>query len=214
MQKGRFLSFEGIEGVGKSTQIDVFAEVLSSAGIDVLITREPGGTVNAEKIRSILKSHTDEVMPPAAELLLMFAARAINVANTIRPALDRGQWVIADRFTDSTRAYQGAGRGIDIDAINRVADMAHGATHPELTVLLDAPVDVGLERAGRRGAADRFETEKAAFFERVRQGYLDLARAEPERIVLIDAARDQESVSESVRDVARNIVSSHLKKKE
>ncbi len=208
--RGRFISFEGIEGVGKSTQIDVFADVLSSAGLDVLVTREPGGTVNAEKIRAILKEHTEEVMPASAELLLMFAARAINVANTIGPALDNGTWVIADRFTDSTRAYQGAGRGLSMRDINRVAELAHGATHPELTVLLDAPTDVGLARAGKRGEADRFETEEQAFFERVREGYLALARAEPERIVLVDASRDQNAVSNSVRDIASNMIKRHL----
>lgn len=203
---GRFISFEGIEGVGKSTQIQVFAASLRERGIEVLITREPGGTGYAEAIRAILKSHRGEFMPPVAELLLMFAARAINVANTIRPALAQGTWVIADRFTDSTRAYQGAGRGIPRSKIDELAELAHGDTHPSLTVLLDAPVSLGLKRAERRGEADRIEREQHAFFERVRAGYLALARECPDRIVTIDASGDLESVSEQVRMLARSLV--------
>nr|MDJ0759188.1 dTMP kinase [Woeseiaceae bacterium] len=188
MSRGLFISFEGVEGVGKSTQIAAFVETLQDAGIDVVQTREPGGTPNAERIRDILKDHADEAMPPVAELLLMFAARAINTANTIRPAIEQGRWVVADRYTDSTRAYQGGGRGQPMDRIDAVADWVHGDVNPDLTVLLDAPAEIGLARASGRGQADRFETEAVAFFEAVRSTYLELAAKEPDRFIVIDAS--------------------------
>ena len=206
MKRGRFISFEGIEGAGKSTQIAAFIDVLEEHGIDVVQTREPGGTPNAERIRTILKDHADEVMPPVAELLLMFAARAINTENTIRPALEAGQWVVADRYTDSTRAYQGGGRGEPMDRIDTVAEWVHGHTHPDLTVLLDVPAEVGIARADARGDADRFEIEAIAFFERVRSTYRELAANEPQRFVVVDASANLESVSEQIRRIAQKTI--------
>ncbi len=206
MSRGLFISFEGVEGVGKSTQIAAFVETLQDAGIDVVQTREPGGTPNAERIRDILKDHADEAMPPVAELLLMFAARAINTANTIRPAIEQGRWVVADRYTDSTRAYQGGGRGQPMDRIDAVADWVHGDVNPDLTVLLDAPAEIGLARASGRGQADRFETEAVAFFEAVRSTYLELAAKEPDRFIVIDASDAIETVRERVRQAASNII--------
>ncbi|MEJ2298225.1 MAG: dTMP kinase [Woeseiaceae bacterium] len=194
MTRGRFITVEGIEGVGKSTNIEVIVQHIEAAGLPVLTTREPGGTPLAEDIREILMNRGEEPVPEIAELLLMFAARSFNVNNVIRPALEAGKWVVCDRFTDSTRAYQGGGRGIPIEPIDRIASWVHGDTWPDLTILLDAPVDVGLARAGKRSEPDRIEREQHAFFERVRDGYLDIARGEPARVAVIDATRDIDSV--------------------
>jgi dTMP kinase len=188
--QGRFITFEGGEGVGKSTQIKRTAEWLGARGIDVVLTREPGGTARAERLRSILLERDAEPMPQSCELLLMFAARATHLANLVEPAVQRGTWVLCDRFTDATYAYQGGGRGLpehDIDALVRIV---HPRRQPDLTLLLDAPVATGLERARRRNGAagpDRFETERAEFFERVRQCYLLRAQREPTRMRVIDA---------------------------
>ncbi len=211
MSRGLFVTFEGAEGVGKSTQIATFVEALRDQNVDVLETREPGGTVNAERIRAVLKDHTDEVMPDVAEMLLMFAARAINVTNTIRPALEQGSWVVADRFTDSTRAYQGGGRGLPRDRIDTLADWVHGDVNPDVTLLLDAPVEVGLERASRRGEVDRIETEQVDFFQRVRDSYLELAKSEPERVIVVDASRPLADVQEDVKQIAMRLVSERLR---
>lgn len=192
--RGRFITVEGIEGVGKSTNIGFIAETLRQAGLEVVTTREPGGTPTAERIRRILKEHGDEPLPETAELLLMFAARAINVSHTIRPALASGAWVVADRFTDATRAYQGGGRGIPRRHIDEIAELVHGDVNPDMTILLDAPVAAGMQRAGSRGEPDRIEVEQNEFFERVRNTYLALAAADPQRFVLIDASRDLASV--------------------
>ena len=160
MQRGKFITIEGIEGVGKSTNIDLLASLIEQHGHRVLKTREPGGTPIAENIRRILKEHGDEPLPDVAEMLLLFAARSINVNNAIRPALESGTWVIADRFTDSTRAYQGGGRGFPRESIEWLAEFVHGDLQPDLTILLDAPVDTAMQRAGRRGDLDRFEVEQ------------------------------------------------------
>ena len=202
MERGKFITFEGIEGVGKSTNMAVFAERLEAAGHRVLLTREPGGTPMAEEIRDLVKNRADEPVPEIAELLLVFAARAFLVNNVIVPALDAGTWVICDRFTDSSRAYQGAGRGVPLETIDQLADWGHGDTWPDLTILLDAPVDVGLDRAGRRGAADRFESEEREFFERARACFLAIAEREPERVVVLDATGSLESVSGAVLQLA------------
>ncbi len=143
MQRGRFITVEGIEGVGKSTHIGVLSKLIEAAGHQVLTTREPGGTPVAENIRTLLKDHGDEPIPEIAELLMMFAARSLNVNNVIVPALNAGKWVISDRFTDSSRAYQGGGRGLPMDTINQLADWVHGDTQPDLTILLDAPAELG-----------------------------------------------------------------------
>jgi dTMP kinase len=199
---GKFITFEGGEGVGKSTQIARTAEWLRAQGIDVVLTREPGGTPRAEHLRTILLARDTESMPQSCELLLMFAARATHLANLIEPAMQRGAWVLCDRFTDATYAYQGGGRGLpeqDIDALVRIV---HPTLQPDLTLLLDAPVATGMERARtRNGSAgpDRFETERAEFFERVRQCYLRRAGCEPARMRIVDARGASEQVAAAIQ---------------
>jgi len=201
VQRGKFITIEGIEGVGKSTNIEVLVHHIEAAGRKVLRTREPGGTPMAENIRDLLKKTSDEPVPEIAELLLMFAARSFNVNNVIVPALEAGIWVICDRFTDSSRAYQGGGRGVPMDTIDRLADWVHRDTWPDLTILLDAPVEIGMQRAGRRGEPDRFEQEKHDFFQRVRECYLQIAAREPERVVVIDTSASLAEVGARIRAV-------------
>jgi len=207
VQRGKFITIEGIEGVGKSTNIDFLASLIENRGHRVLKTREPGGTPIAENIRQILKEHGDEPLPDVAELLLLFAARSISVNNAIRPALESGTWVIADRFTDSTRAYQGGGRGFPRESIEWLANVVHGDLQPDLTILLDAPVATAMQRAGRRGDPDRFEVEQADFFERVREAYLQLAATEPGRFVVVDCSQDLDSVRAVIRDIGTALLS-------
>ena len=207
MNRGRFITVEGIEGVGKSSNIAVLVEHIEQAGFDVLTTREPGGTPVAEDIRKLLKDHGDEPIPEIAELLMMFAARALNVNNVIRPALEAGQWVISDRFTDSSRAYQGGGRGLPMETIDSLANWVHADTWPDITILLDAPVAVGMSRANSRGEPDRIEREKHDFFQRVRDCYLDIARREPERFVVLDATRSLNEVRADVGRIAQQLIS-------
>jgi len=198
---GRFLSFEGIEGVGKSTQIAVLARALAARGIEVLVTREPGGTPLAESIRALVLQPREETLPPLAELLLMFAARAVHLNNVIEPQLAAGRWVLCDRFTDATYAYQGAGRGVPTEAIATLERLVQRERRPDLTLLLDAPVELASARVHERNAPagpDRFERERGEFFERVRRGYLALAAAAPERIVVIDARGSLNAVSEHI----------------
>ncbi len=201
MRKARFISLEGIEGAGKSTVARIVCTWLSERGIVAHLTREPGGTVLAERVRNIVLERGTERLTAVSETLLMFAARGIHVENCIRPALERGDWIICDRFTDATRAYQGHGRGVDAALIETLATAVHGGLEPDCTLLLDLPVVLGLARArARSGAAnDRFEAEAESFFERVRAGYLELARREPQRIHLIDA-------SVAVVEVERQVV--------
>lgn len=206
MEIGKFITFEGIEGVGKSTNIGHFVATLEKAGHRVLVTREPGGTPIAERVRSLVSEHGDEVIPDVAELLLIFAARAIHIENLIRPALQAGTWVVCDRFTDSSRAYQGGGRGIPQEDIDLLAHWVQGDIEPDLTILLDAPVDVGLTRAGNRGDPDRFESERMDFFDRVRATYLELAADHPERFVVVDAAGNFEQVQGAVEELAHNLI--------
>jgi dTMP kinase len=207
MERGKFITVEGIEGVGKSTNIAVLVERIEAAGHKVLTTREPGGTPFAEDIRDILMNRGDEPVPEIAELLLMFAARSFNVNNVILPALEAGTWVICDRFTDSSRAYQGGGRGLPMETIDRMADWVHGDTWPDVTILLDAPVDVGMSRAGKRSAPDRIEQERHDFFERVRACYLAIAANEPERFVVIDTTRSLEEVRTDITALAELLLS-------
>ena len=207
MQRGLFITVEGIEGVGKSTNIGVLVKLIEAAGHDVLTTREPGGTPVAEDIRKLLKDHGDEPIPEIAELLMMFAARSLNVNNVIVPALNAGKWVISDRFTDSSRAYQGGGRGIPMDTINQLADWVHGDTQPDLTILLDAPAEIGMARATSRGTPDRIEQEKLEFFARVRECYLELAAGEPDRFVVIDTSRGLADVEADITALAQHILS-------
>ena len=202
MESGKFITFEGIEGVGKSTNIGYLKAALEQRGCRVLATREPGGTPLAERIRDLVAEHGDEAMPDMAELLLVFAARALLVNNVIQPALAAGTWVLSDRFTDSSRAYQGGGRGIPREQIDRLAEWVHGDLWPDLTVLLDAPVEVGIGRVGKRGKPDRFEAERFEFFARVRETYLRLAEEEPERFVVIDATQPLETVQAAMESIA------------
>ena len=202
MIAGKFITIEGGEGVGKSTQIATLRSELSARGVEVVLTREPGGTPRAERIRELLLENSAEPMPPSCELLLMFAARASHVENVIRPALERGAWVVCDRFVDATYAYQGGGRGFDVQLIATLEAAVLGTLRPALTLLLDAPVEIATQRARLRneasGSADRFEREQRAFFERVRNTYLDRARMEPQRICIIDASQSLERVSQAI----------------
>jgi dTMP kinase len=187
---GRFVTMEGIEGVGKSTQVARLSEALKSLGVAHAVTREPGGTPLAESIRDVVLTPREETLPPTAELLLMFAARAVHLANHIEPNLRAGRWVICDRFTDATYAYQGGGRQLPMSSIGELESMVQGTLRPHLTLLLDAPVGNALARARRRNAGapeDRFERERNEFFERVRSVYRARAAAEPDRIAIIDA---------------------------
>jgi dTMP kinase len=202
----RFLTVEGIEGVGKTTQVARLAQLLGRRGIGHIVTREPGGTPLAEGIRDLVLRPRDEALPPAAELLLMFAARSVHLANRIEPALLAGSWVICDRFTDATFAYQGAGRGMPEEDIRRLESFVQGARRPDLTLLLDVPVELGLRRSRERDAGkkrDRFENERAEFFERVRSGYLRRAAAEPGRFAIIDAAAPVEEVAARMEEALR-----------
>jgi dTMP kinase len=202
----RFLTIEGIEGVGKTTQVARLSKTLAERGIAHVVTREPGGTPLAEKIRELVLSPREESLPPVAELLLMFASRSVHLANHIEPNLRAGLWVVCDRFTDATYAYQGAGRRMNQDDIRYLETIVQGARRPDLTLLLDVPVDVGLERSRKRDAGktlDRFERERAEFFERVRGGYLLRARAEPQRVAVIDATASMDEVAARITEVLR-----------
>ena len=185
--RGQFITLEGIEGAGKSTMMDRVAEWLDRHDRRVVRTREPGGTALAERIRDILLDRHNRDLAGLTELLLMFAARAQHLEQLIRPALARGETVLCDRFTDATWAYQGGGRGLPQAQIAGLEQLVHGDLQPDLTLLLDLPVDIGLGRASRRSASDRFESESVAFFERVRKTYLDRAAANPGRFAVIDA---------------------------
>ncbi|MGE8395188.1 dTMP kinase [Pseudomonas sp. BIGb0427] len=185
---GLFITLEGPEGSGKSTNREYLAEHLRGAGLDVVLTREPGGTPLAERIRELLLAPSDEKMDADTELLLVFAARAQHLAEVIRPALARGAVVLCDRFTDATYAYQGGGRGLSLERIATLENFVQGDLRPDLTLVFDLPVAIGLSRAAARGRLDRFEQEGQAFFEAVRQAYLARAQASPQQYRLIDAA--------------------------
>jgi len=207
VSRGRFITLEGIEGAGKSTVAQLAVDWLAARGITARVTREPGGTPLAERVRKIVLERGPEAVSPQAETLLMFAARSIHVENLIRPALARGEWVICDRFTDATRAYQGYGRGLDRAWIEQLAHAVHADLQPDCTLLLDLPVAIGLSRArGRSGnAADRFEAEVEDFFERVRAGYLQIAQQDPRRVRVIDATRTVAAVAEQVEKVLESL---------
>ena len=197
---GRFITLEGGEGVGKSSNLEFIRRHLEAAGKAVIVTREPGGTPLGEQVRGLLLDHRHNGMSADAELLLMFAARAEHLAQVIRPALAAGRWVLCDRFTDATYAYQGGGRGIATERIAALETWVQGDLRPDLTLLLDAPVAVGMARAGRRAAdADRFEREQTAFFEQVRQTYLELAKDCAERYRVIDAGQPLSAVQDQLR---------------
>jgi dTMP kinase len=207
-ERGRFLTVEGIEGVGKTTQMGRISTMLAERGIAHVVTREPGGTPLAEEIRDLVLKAREEALSDAAELLLMFAARSVHLRNLIEPNLSLGRWVLCDRFTDATYAYQGAGRGLEESSIRQLELLVQGTRRPDLTLLLDVPVQLGLQRARERNAAagighadDRFEAQRQEFFERVRAAYLARAAAEPGRIVIIDARRPADEVTERIAAV-------------
>jgi dTMP kinase len=206
MSEGRFITVEGIEGAGKSTNLDFVQGLIESAGVEVVRTREPGGTPLGEELRALLLDHRDDGMDETAELLLMFAARAEHLSRRIRPALAQGRWVLCDRFTDATYAYQGGGRGLDGGLIQTLEQLVQGSLRPHLTLLLDLPGCLGLERAGRRSAPDRFEGENLAFFERVRAAYLAIAAAQPQRVRVIDAGRPLAQVRAELAQVVGKLL--------
>ena len=198
---GRFITFEGIEGVGKSTQVQLAADYLRTRSVDVVVTREPGGTPLAEAIRRLVLEPQGEAVDAVAELLLMFASRAVHLGNLVEPALARGAWVLCDRFTDATEAYQGGGRGVPLEHIRALERIAHRGRRPDLTLLLDLPVAQAMERSRRRGGQnDRFESEQSAFFERVRAGYLAILEREPQRLRRVDASGPVDEVARAVRE--------------
>ena len=196
--RGKFITLEGVEGVGKSTNLATIEKVLQSLSIDYIKSREPGGSSIAERIRALLLDPEAEPMSELAELLLVFAARAEHLEKVIRPSLENGVWVLCDRFTDATFAYQGGGRGLSTAIIDQLQALVQGELRPDLTVILDLDPAIGLERARERGALDRFEKEEQLFFNRVREAYLAIAEAEPKRCMVIDASKPLEQVGQDL----------------
>lgn len=206
MQRGKFLTIEGTEGVGKSTNLAFVRDWLQAKGIEVVVTREPGGTPLAEEIRSLLLSKREEQVDEVAELLLVFAARAQHLARLIQPALARGAWVLSDRFTDATFAYQGGGRGLSKEIIVALESLVQGDLRPDLTLILDIDVELGLNRAKQRGELDRFESEAVVFFERVRSAYRTRAAAAPNRYALVDASQPLDQVQSDIDRVLARLI--------
>lgn len=204
-QRGIFITVEGVEGVGKSTNMALIAGQLSQANIPFVTTREPGGTPLAEDVRGLLLQPREETVSENTELLLMFAARAQHLGEVILPALERGQWVLCDRFTDATYAYQGGGRGIPASKIADLESWVQGELRPDLTILLDASIEVGMTRANKRGALDRFEQEKTQFFENVRNCYLNMAK-QNSRYRLVDASQDLATVQASIKLIVDEVI--------
>jgi len=206
MKEGKFITLEGGEGVGKSTNLNFVKLLLESRGLTVVTTREPGGTVLAENIRGILLENQQETVSETAELLMMFAARAQHILHVIKPALEKGHWVLCDRFTDSTYAYQGGGRGIDVSMIEWLENNVQQGIKPDLTLLLDAPIAIGMERANKRAALDRFELEKQQFFEKVRATFLQRAKNNPQDIKTINAAQSLDKVQQEIALVVKALL--------
>jgi len=205
VKRGKFITIEGGEGVGKSTNIEFVRASLSAQGIECLVTREPGGTPLAEEIREVLIKNRDEKVVSETELLLMFAARAQHLNQLILPALAQGKWVISDRFTDATYAYQSGGRGVPAEKVALLETFVQGDLRPDLTLLLDAPIDVGMSRARSRGKLDRFEEEQSSFFNRVRDNYLSRAAEQPQRFKIINAAQDLPSVQQDILALLKSL---------
>lgn len=203
---GKFITFEGIEGVGKTTNIGFFQQCISNAGKDVIVTREPGGTPLGETLRTLLLSKENNPITEEAELLLMFAARAQHLQHVIKPGIGQGKWVLCDRFTDATYAYQGGGRGLSMVRIRQLEDWVQGSLRPDLTILFDAPVAIGLTRVKQRGEADRFEQQQVTFFEKVRNVYLQRAQNEPQRFRVIDASQTIAQVQHQVAAVVEDFI--------
>ncbi len=208
MTRGYFISLEGVEGVGKSTAMQHIHTLLTSANLPFISTREPGGTQIAETIRQVVLQHHDESMHEDTELLLMFACRAQNVAQVIKPALKQGQWVLCDRFVDASFAYQGGGRGINLKRIEGLAQWVLEGLKPDLTLLLDAPVEVGFKRIHQRGDKDRIESEGLTFLNKVRNTYLARAEQEPERFRIINANQDLEHVHADITNTITQFIAS------
>ncbi len=199
MTKGKFITIDGVEGAGKSTQIELICSYLHQKGIEVVRTREPGGTAVGEKIRSVLLDVENQEMHSDTELLLMFSSRNELIQNKIIPALNEGFWVVSDRFTDASFAYQGGGRMLNLERIDKLADWVLGDFKPDLTLFLDVSVEVGMERIESRAAKDRIELEERAFFERVRSVFVSRSEAFPDRIKLIDANDSVEGIQSKIR---------------
>lgn len=208
-KSGLFITVEGIEGVGKTTNIEFIADWLTAQGIEFIKTREPGGTPLAEEIREVLLQPRDESVSDTAELLLMFAARSQHLYSLIQPNLNAGRWVLCDRFTDATYAYQGGGRGLSMETIAALETIVQREFRPDAVILLDVPVAVGLARARARSELDRIEQEKASFFEKVRRCYLDRAQADPERYYVVDAGQDIAGVQVQLESVLDTIQKRH-----
>ena len=206
VNNGLFITFEGVEGAGKTTNIKYIAEKIQDAGHQILLTREPGGTVVGEAIREILISKDFPEMHPDTELLLMFAARAEHIQQVIIPAIEQGKWVLCDRFTDATYAYQGAGRGIDKQHISTLEKLVQGTLRPDYTFLFDLDADVGLSRAQNRGETDRFEQQHIDFFNRVRAQYLEMAEADKTRYRIINAQFDLNTVQQQISDTLKELL--------
>ncbi|GAB5449888.1 MAG: dTMP kinase [Halioglobus sp.] len=203
---GLFITIEGCEGVGKSTNISYLQSLLSNQGIDVMVTREPGGTALGEDIRNALLAVRGQRVNPLAELLLIFAARAQHLSEVVEPALASGRWVLCDRFTDATYAYQGGGRGLNTEVVAQLETMVQGQRRPDRTILLDVDVSVGLARARGRGDLDRIEQETVHFFERVREVYRERAACEPERFSVIDAGQTLEQVQQALTQLVQQLL--------
>jgi dTMP kinase len=210
-KRGCFISIEGVEGVGKSTNLEFVQSLLSQQGIPFVTTREPGGTPLAEKIRELLLDKNNEEMTDTTELMLVFAARAQHVESLIEPALNRGDWVVCDRFTDSTYAYQGGGRGMSFELIQQIDAVALSQYQPDQTILLDLPIEIGLQRASLRGELDRFERESTSFFDRVRRAFLSRAAEQPNRFVVIDAGQPLDDVQRGIEAAIRSAITSWQK---
>jgi len=208
--RGLFITIEGGEGVGKSTNIEFIKTLLKEQGIECIVTREPGGTPLAEEIREVLIANRDEKVTSETELLLMFAARAQHLHQKILPALENGTWVISDRFTDATYAYQSGGRGVSAEKVALLENFVQGDIRPDLTFLLDAPVEIGMERAKNRGKLDRFEEEKLEFFNRVRNNYRERAKAEPNRFMVVDATQSLEDVQADIEVILSKKLAAYL----
>lgn len=196
---GKFITLEGIEGVGKTSNLQYIRDLLEDAGEECVVTREPGGTTLGEELRTLLLEHSSDEMSADAELLMMFAARAEHLEKVILPALQAGKYVLCDRFTEATYAYQGGGRGLDVTKIAELETWAQGELRPDLTIILDAPVNIGRARAGKRSAPDRIEKEKDDFFKRVRASYQEMANHYPHRICLVDASQRLKNVQEQIK---------------
>ncbi len=204
--RGKFITVEGGEGVGKSSNIEIIANGLRERGIECIVTREPGGTPLAEEIREVLIKRRDEKVCPDTELLLMFAARAQHLNEKILPALDAGTWVVCDRFTDATYAYQSGGRQLPAEKVANLETFVQGNLRPDVTLLLDAPIEIGMSRACKRAELDRFEEEKIGFFNRVRDNYLERAKADPERFIVLDASQTLEAVQADLSNTLNELI--------